>query len=155
LRFFFSTLPHWLMGALMLAGVSISFANVIARYLFGAALFWAEEVLVFMMIWGVFLGTVAAAYNREHLCMDLFSAGGPGGRLGRFLNAAMTLTLLACCGFLVFQSWKVVSLFFQGGSVSVSAGVPKWIPHAAIPVGFALTAVAVLARLRLYLTGKC
>jgi TRAP-type C4-dicarboxylate transport system permease small subunit len=36
----------------------------------------------------------------------------------------------------------------------VSAGVPKWIPHAALLVCFALTAVAVLLRLRFYLTGK-
>jgi TRAP-type C4-dicarboxylate transport system permease small subunit len=66
----------------------------------------------------------------------------------------MTVTLLACCVFMVIQSWQVVSLFYQGGVVSVSAGVPKWIPHAALLVGFALTAVAVLLRLRFYLTGK-
>jgi hypothetical protein len=29
--------------------------------------------------------------------------------------------------------------------VSVSAGMPKWIPHSAIFAGFALTALAVLA----------
>lgn len=64
------------------------------------------------------------------------------------------MTLLGCCIFMLVQSWQVVTLFYQGGVVSVSAGVPKWISHAALPAGFALTALAVLVRLRLYLTGK-
>lgn len=153
MRFVFVTLPHWALGCLMLAGVAISFANVVARYAFGSALFWAEEVLVFIAIWGVFIGTAAAAYQRAHLSMDLFSARIPD-RLRLALNAAMVAALLACCAFMLVQSWKVVSLFHQGGVVSVSAGVPKWIPHAALPFGFALTALAVLARLRAYLTGK-
>lgn len=152
-RFLFVTLPHWLLGSLMLAGVAISFSNVVARYLFGHAIFWAEEVLVFVAIWGVFIGMAAAAYERAHLNMDLFS-NNISGRAKLALNAAMVVTLLACCGFMLVQSWKVVSLFYQSGVVSVSAGVPKWIPHAALPVGFALTAVAVLLRIRFYLVGK-
>lgn len=153
MRFLFVRLPHFILGSLMLVGVAISFSNVIARYAFGHALFWAEEVLVFIAIWGVFIGAAAAAYDRAHLSMDLFSNSikGPWRLL---LNAAMVVTLLACCGFMMVQSWQVVSLFYQGGVVSVSAGVPKWIPHAAILAGFTLTAVAVLVRLRQYLTGK-
>lgn len=153
MRFLFVRLPHLAMGSLMLAGVAICFANVVSRYLFGHAFFWAEEVMVFLVIWGVFLGVAAAAYDRAHLKMDLFSQA-LKGRAARVLDAAATATLLACCAFMLVQSWQVVALFYQGGVVSVSAGVPKWISHAALPVGFALTALAVLVRLRLYLTGK-
>lgn len=152
-RFVFGTVPHWLLGALMLAGVAISFANVIGRYVFGHPLFWAEEVLVFMLIWGVFIGTAAAAFDRRHLVMDLFTADLRGG-WRRAVGAATVVALLLCCGFMALQSWKVVRLFFESGSVSVSAGVPKWIPHSAILVGFVLTAVAVLCALRRYLDGK-
>jgi C4-dicarboxylate transporter DctQ subunit len=152
-RFVFVTLARWVLGWLMLAGVTISFSNVLARYAFGRALFWAEEVLVFLAIWGVFIGMAAAAYERAHLNMDLFSAS-IRGRAKLAVNAAMVAVLLATCGFMLVQSWQVVSLFWQSGAVSVSAGVPKWIPHAAVLVGFALTAIAVLARLRFYLTGR-
>jgi TRAP-type C4-dicarboxylate transport system permease small subunit len=125
----------------------------VSRYLFGHAFFWAEEVMVFLAIWGVFIGVAAAAYDRAHLKMDLFSQAFRG-RAATVLNAAAAATLLGCCVFMLVQSWQVVSLFYQGGVVSVSAGVPKWMAHAALPVGFALTALAVLVRLRLYLTGK-
>ena len=153
MRFLFVRLPWVLMGGLMLAGVAICFANVVSRYLFGHAFFWAEEVMVFLTIWGVFIGVAAAAYDRAHLKMDLFShAFGAGA--ARATNVALTATLLGCCVFMLVQSWQVVALFYQAGVVSVSAGVPKWISHAALPAGFAFTALAVVVRLRFYLTGK-
>ena len=153
MRFLFVRLPHFIMGSLMLAGVAICFGNVVARYVFGAALFWAEEVMVFLAIWGVFIGVAAAAYDRAHLNMDLFTQKF-SVRSRRVLAVLITATLLGCSAFMLVQSWQVVLLFYQGGVVSVSAGVPKWIPHAAVPAGFALLALAVLVRLRQYLGGK-
>jgi TRAP-type C4-dicarboxylate transport system permease small subunit len=153
MRFLFVTLARGVMGIVMLAGVAICFANVVARYFFGYALFWAEEVMVFLTIWGVFIGVAAAAYERAHLNMDLFSQTFTGNVLA-FLNALVTAVLLASCVFMIVQSWQVVTLFYQGGVKSVSAGVPKWISHLALPVGFTLMALAVLARLPLYLRGR-
>ena len=153
MKFVFVTLPRWVMGVVMLAGVAVCFANVVARYLFGHAFFWAEEVMVFLMIWGVFLGVAAAAYERAHLNMDLFS-NSFRGRTAYALNVALVAVLLAACIFMVVQSWQVVTLFYQGGVRSVSAGVPKWISHSALPVGFALMALAVLVRIRYYLGGR-
>jgi C4-dicarboxylate transporter DctQ subunit len=141
MRFVFVTLARGVMGILMLAGVAICFANVVARYLFGYALFWAEEVMA------------AAAYERAHLNMDLFSSTFRGTTL-QVLNALLVAVLLASCAFMIVQSWQVVTLFYQGGVRSVSAGVPKWLAQSALPVGFALMALAVLSRLRLYLSGR-
>ena len=152
-KFLFSTVPERILGALMLVGIAINFAGVVSRYAFGKAIFWSEEVLVFMTIWGVFVGLAAIAYRGEHLNMDLFSS--------RFtdiwkllLNALIVFTLLACCGFMTVQSWTIVSLFAQTGQVSVTAGIPKAIPHAALLVGFILTALAVVVRIRSYLSGR-
>jgi TRAP-type C4-dicarboxylate transport system permease small subunit len=145
--------PRWLLGTLMLAGVAINFANVVGRYAFGRALFWAEEAMVFLTIWGVFVGMAAIAYRGEHLNMDLFSqALAPRWRTA--INAAVLVALLACCAFVAVQSFQVVALFARAGQVSVAAGIPKAIPHAALAVGFVLTGLAVLVRIRAYLSGK-
>lgn len=152
-RFAFVTVPSWILGTLMLTGIAINFANVVSRYLFGHALFWAEEVMVFITIWGVFVGMGAIAYNGDHLRMDLFSAWVRGPwRL--VLNGFTAVALVACCVFALTQSVRVVALFVETGSVSVSAGVPKVIPHAALAAGFALTILAVVVRIRSYFTGK-
>jgi TRAP-type C4-dicarboxylate transport system permease small subunit len=152
-RLLFVSLPRWIMGGALIAGLAINLANVIGRYAFGFSLHWAEEVLVYLMIWGVFIGVAAVAYKGEHLNMDLFSSS-MGRPWSTIINACMVLILLLCCGFAISQSWKVVSLFVQAGQVSVAAGIPKAIPHAALLVGFSLMLLAVLARIRSYLTGK-
>ena len=152
-RFVFEALPNRLMGALLLAGVGINFANVVGRYVFGRAVFWAEEVLVFMTIWGVFLGMIAIAHGGAHLTMDLLSSR-LTGRARTVVNGFAAGAIVACSGFVMIQSYRIVVLFAQTGQVSVAAGVPKAIAHAALLVGFALTAIAVLVRLRAYLTGK-
>lgn len=137
----------------MLGGVAINFANVVGRYAFGHALFWAEETMVFITIWGVFIGMAVIAWRGEHLNMDLFSAA-LRGRARLALNGLIAATLVACCLFAAVQSWQVTLLFAQANQVSVSAGIPKAIPHAALLVGFALTAAVVLVRLRAYLSGR-
>jgi TRAP-type C4-dicarboxylate transport system permease small subunit len=152
-RFAFVTLPHWILGTLMLLGIAINFANVIGRYAFGYAFFWAEETMVFITIWGVFVGMAAITFNGDHLSMDLFSAA-IRGRWRAVVNGLAVSVMIACCLFVVTQSYQVVALFAQAKQVSVSAGIPKAIPHAAILAGFALAALAVVVRIRSYLSGK-
>ena len=95
----------------------------------------------------------AIAYNGDHLNMDLFSEA-IRGRWRTALNAAVVAALVACCVFVAIQSFQVVALFAAAGQVSVAAGIPKAIPHAALAVGFVLTAAAVVVRIRSYLAGK-
>ena len=152
-RFLFATLPGAVLGALMLVGIAINFANVVSRHLFGQAIFWTEEVLVFMTIWGVFLGMVRIAYNGEHLNMDLFSAQ-IRGRWRTALNGVTVALMLAVCAFVAMQSWTTVRLFAQTGQVSVAAGIPKAIPHSALLAGFVLTAAAIVVRIRAYVSGR-
>jgi TRAP-type C4-dicarboxylate transport system permease small subunit len=151
--FLLRTVPGWILGTIMLVGVALCFANVVSRYVFGNAIFWAEEILVFLTIWGIFIGTAAAAYDGAHLNMDLFQRAVPGAARAA-LNLVIALTIIACCVFGAWQSYTVVKLFAAGGQMTVAAQIPKAIPHAALLAGFALTALAVLVRIRAYVSGR-
>lgn len=153
LAFTFITVPELIMGTLMLVGVAINIANVIGRYLFGYAFFWAEEIMVFITIWGVFIGLAAMTYRGDYLNMDLFSRAFTG-RARLVLNGVIAITLLACCAFMIMQSYRVVTMLAAAGQVSVSASIPKQIPHAALLVGFIFTVLAIIVRVRSYITGK-
>jgi TRAP-type C4-dicarboxylate transport system permease small subunit len=149
----FVRVPHLVMGTLLFLAIAINLANVVGRYGFGAALFWAEEIMIYMVIWSVFLGGVAIAYRGEHISMDLFSSRFRGvWRVA--LNTIVTVLFLAGTLFVIVQSSRVVSLHLRTGMVSVAAGVPMYIPHAALLIGFTLMLLAVLVRLRAYATGK-
>jgi TRAP-type C4-dicarboxylate transport system permease small subunit len=152
-RVAFGTVPRLVLGTLMLVAVGINFANVVGRYLLGEALFWAEEILVYLVIWGVFVGFAAIAADGAHLNMDLFSSRLPG-HWKTAVNALMAAAFVACGAFMIAQSWQVVALFVDAGQVSVAARVPKAVPHAALIFGFALAVLAVVVRIRSYLRGK-
>ena len=151
-RLVFERIPHWILGTLMLTGIAIIFANVVGRYVFGYALFWAEETLVYLTIWGVGIGLAAVTFKGEHLNMDLFSSRLRGrGKL--LMDGLILVAFIVCFGFVIRQSYQVVTLFMQSGAVSVSAGIPKAIPHAALLVGFVLALLAALMRFRNHLKG--
>lgn len=145
--------PRLVAGLLLLAGVAINFANVIGRYVFGSAIFWAEEIMVFLLIWGVFVGAVAVAWRGGHLRMDLFST-----RLEtpwrEVVNALTVIAFIGCCLFVAVQSWGVTMLFARSGQVSVTAGVPMTVAHGALLLGFVAMVIAVLVRLRAYFSGR-
>lgn len=141
-----SRLPHQLLATLMLVGVALNGANVIGRYFFGAPIFWAEEVMVYLMIWGVFIGLVAVTYEGQHISMDLLVDRLPARWLAT-REVVMTLVLAATAVYVAAQSWQIVRMFADTGAVSASAGVPKALSHAGLLLGFALAAVAAFVRL--------
>jgi TRAP-type C4-dicarboxylate transport system permease small subunit len=148
----FVKLPYLITGALLLVAIGINFANVIGRYVFATPIFWTEEVLVFIVVWSVFIAMSSIAYRGGHVTMDLFYARftRPWKKL---VNGAVAGLFIACGVFVVLQSYQVVSLHIRMGAVSVAAGAPLVIPHAALLVGFALMVLAVLCRVRAYVDG--
>jgi TRAP-type C4-dicarboxylate transport system permease small subunit len=152
LQTIFITIPHVIIGIIFLVAVLINIVNVIGRYLFSYPIFWAEEVLVFMVVWGVFIAAASITFNGAHLSMDLFYAKlkSPWRQV---VNTMIVACLLACTLFAAAQSYKVVTLYIHNGTVSTAAEIPLYIPHAALLVGFVLMALAVLVRLRDYLNG--
>ena len=152
LHLLFVRVPHVITGIIFLVACGINIANVIGRYVFSYPIFWAEEVLVFMVIWAVFLSAVAITFNGAHLSMDLFYAKlkSPWRQV---VNVLIVASLLASTMFAAAQSYRVVSLYIRNGTVSTAAEVPLYIPHAALLVGFSLMSLAVIVRLKDYLRG--
>ena len=81
-------LPLTLAALLLLGAIAINFANVVARYLLLASIYWADEAMVFLVIWSMFLAAVAVTYDGSQLTMDLFLARLPL-LLQRVLNGAI------------------------------------------------------------------
>lgn len=149
----FIKLPHLITGTLLLIAIAINIANVIGRYVFGSAIFWTEEILLYILVWSVFIAAATITYRGEHLCMDLF-VGMIRSPWKQILNGISAALFVACCAVVLTQSYKVFMLHYQNGTESMAAGLPMTIPHGAFLLGFALMLVAVLLRIRAYVSGK-
>jgi TRAP-type C4-dicarboxylate transport system permease small subunit len=138
--------PLTLAALLLLVAIAINFANVVARYAFLAAFYWAEEVMIYLSIWSIFLAAAAVTYDGKHLTMDLFFARlAPSRR--RALQAFIAAGCVATFGLMAWQSFEVVRLLARNDQRSIALDMPMVVPHAALLVGFALCAAAVVCRL--------
>jgi TRAP-type C4-dicarboxylate transport system permease small subunit len=144
LRLVLRDIPRVAIGVIILAAIAINFANIVGRYAFSAPLPWAEEVLVFLVIWGVCLGASAVTYDNRHLDMDLFAGVFPP-RLRAVLEIAKLLAMAGFCAYTAANAATIVALMARNGQVSITAGVPMTIPYAAFVAGFALIVAAAVA----------
>ena len=137
----------------------ITFANVIARYVFNSNFLWALELTVFLFAWLVLLGISYAVKKNAHLGVDaLTNLLGPG------LRRILALVAVACClaySLLLLKGswdywWKFATTasFLEVNDIPMPGvlqfladwmndgepyeKLPRYIPYAVLPIGLAL-----------------
>jgi TRAP-type C4-dicarboxylate transport system permease small subunit len=134
--------------------VLLNFINVIGRYLFGLSLLGSDEVQVFIMVAMTFLGAAVVTRRNQHLRMDVLVRFFPKPvQVG--LRIAEQLLLVTLAGFVVWQSYNYALRMFSFGRTSDMAGVPMWIPHGTVTLGFALILIlAIWGGIRMAVTRR-
>jgi TRAP-type transport system small permease protein len=126
--------------------VLLNFTNVVGRYLFGISLLGSDELQVFIIVGVTFLGAAVVTRRNQHLRMDVLVQFMPAP-LRLALRVTEQLLLIALAGFVISQSFFYARQMLRIGRTSDMAGVPMWIPHGAVALGFALILIVVLWRL--------
>jgi TRAP-type C4-dicarboxylate transport system permease small subunit len=126
--------------------VLLNFTNVVGRYLFGISLLGSDEVQVFIIVCVTFLGAAVVTQRNQHLRMDVLLQFMPDP-LCVALRAAEQLLLVVIAGFVLTQSFFYARQMLRIGRTSDMAGVPMWIPHGAVALGFALILIVTVWRL--------
>lgn len=144
-RVAFHRIPLGLAGMLLIAGVGVNLANVIGRYAFHYAIYWAEEAMIYMAIWSIFLAAIAIAYDRADLTMGLLSArlASPWKQIADGMMTAITAVV---CFFMAAQSLAMIRTLIRNSQNSLALEVPMWIPQSSLLFGFLMIAVAVIVR---------
>jgi TRAP-type C4-dicarboxylate transport system permease small subunit len=117
--------------------VLLNFANVVGRYLLGVSLLGSDEVQVFIMVGMTFIGAAVVTRRNAHLRMDVLLRFLPVPVL-MLLRLLEQVLLVALAGFVISQSYFYAWQMWRIGRTSDMAGVPMWIPHAMVALGFAL-----------------
>ena len=126
--------------------VLLNFANVVGRYALGISLLGADEVQIFIMVALTFIGAAIVSRRNMHLRMDVLVRFLPP-RVRVALHVLEQLLLAVLAGFVLVQSYDYAQRMLQLGRTSDMAGVPMWIPHGTVALGFALVLIVVLWRL--------
>ncbi len=162
----------------------VTFANVIARYVFNANILWALETTVFLFAWLVLIGASYCVKTRAHLGVDVvLNSVSPGAR-----RVLALLSVAACLVFSVLlligswnywapfaalpmldgtlkdQAWYEVNDipmlgFLRFIEASMNQGeayekLPRFIPYAALPIGLLLLTLRFLQVAWKVITGE-
>jgi TRAP-type C4-dicarboxylate transport system permease small subunit len=142
-----------LLGLALIIAVLINFVNVVGRYIFGSTFISADEVQIYIMVYIAFLGAAVATWRRIHLRMDVLVQRLPGG-IKAVLAAAELVLILVLASLVLYVSSGYVTQMAGLDARSQNAGIPMWIPHSALVLGFGLIAVlAVLQIIQLFRKG--
>jgi TRAP-type C4-dicarboxylate transport system permease small subunit len=135
-----------LAAVLLVASVLLNFANVIGRYFFSTSIFWAEEVMLYLMVSCVFLGNGAVAWSGRQLRMDVIVKMMPAA-VEKALALLSELVLIAVAVIIVAFAWPVIRDLWLFDQRSQSADIPMVIPQAMVPIGLSIMAMLVAIRL--------
>jgi C4-dicarboxylate transporter DctQ subunit len=135
-----------LAAAALLCIVAINGSNVVARYFFGSPFSWAEELMLFLMIFSVFSASVAVTWRNLHIRIDtLVDQLSPVlQRLTRVIAAVASIAILSTA---MMASFRIVSLLKGFDQRSDALDAPMWIPQSFVTIGLALIALTIAARL--------
>ncbi len=128
-----------LLGALAL-GVGI--AQVIGRYLDPAdAIDWAEEVIVYLVVWATMIVSSQLVRGDGHVRPDLVLRLLPpqGQRWAEMFNCLVALVF--CAGMVWYGGGIVRTSWMLDETSSTALAFPMWLYYLALPVGGALMLV--------------
>jgi C4-dicarboxylate transporter, DctQ subunit len=141
-----------LIGVLGLLAMLVGLVQVAGRYIAPRyAISWAEEVIVYLIVWGIMLAASQLVRTDGHVRPDLVLRAVPP-RVQRWMEVLNCIAALVFCVGLVWYGWSIVATSWQLDERSSSdLQFPMWLYSAAIPTGALLMSGRYLARLYRYL----
>jgi C4-dicarboxylate transporter DctQ subunit len=141
-----------LIGLLGIAAMLVGVVQVAGRYIAPRyAISWAEEVIVYLVVWGVMLAASQLVRTDGHVRPDLVLRAVPAPAQ-RWLEVLNCIAALVFCVGLAWYGWSIVATSWQLDERSSSdLQFPMWLYSAAIPTGALLMSGRYLARLYRYL----
>jgi C4-dicarboxylate transporter, DctQ subunit len=143
---------RFLIGVLGTLAMLVGLVQVVGRYVAPRyAISWAEEVIVYLIVWGIMLAASQLVRTDGHVRPDLVLRAAPA-RIQRWMEVINCIAALAFCAGLAWYGWSIVTTSWQLDERSSSdLQFPMWLYSAAIPLGATLMTGRYLIRLYRYL----
>ena len=141
-----------LVGLLGLFAMVIGLWQVVGRYLDPAhAISYAEEMIVYLVIWAVMISSSQLVRRDGHVRPDLVVRLLPV-RVVRWVEVFNCLAAIAFSAALVWYGWQIVSTSLLINELSATdLQFPMWLYYLSLPVGSGLMLIRYVIRLVRYL----
>ena len=142
-----STVAGWCSAAMIVAGVGITCQMIFIRFVLNGSTVWQTEAVIYLAIASTLVGLPYVQRLRGHVNVDLVPLS--MGPRARYFMAIFTLSLsTVMVAIMLWHGYEFWHLAFERNWKSDTIwGVRLWIPYAALPIGFALFLLQLIADL--------
>ena len=134
MRYLLGKIEDIICAICLIVMTTLTFANVIARYVFSASFSFSEEITTYLFVLLSLIGSAAAARRKAHLgftaIVDLLPAG--------LRRAIATMSYLMATLFSAALFWYGISMVqsqIYHGQVTAGMQWPEWVFGAFVPLG--------------------
>ncbi len=148
-----STVAGWCSAAMIVAAVMITCQMIFIRFVLNGSTIWQTEAVIYLVIAATLIGLPYVQRLRGHVNVDLIPLALP--KRARFAMCLLTLGLsIAIVAVMLFYGYEYWHFAWERGWRSDTVwGVRLWIPYLAIPIGFGLLLLQLIADLVAVLIG--
>lgn len=142
-----STLAGWASAGMIVAAVAITCQMIFVRFVLNGSTVWQTEAVIYLMVAATLVGLPYVQRLRGHVNVDLIPLSLPPRF--RFPLCMLTLSLsILIVGVMLYYGYEYWHFAWDRGWRSDTVwGVRLWIPYLAIPVGFGLLLLQLIADL--------
>lgn len=142
-----STLCGYASAGMIVVAVGITLQLIFVRFVLNQSTIWQTEAVVYLMVGATLVGLPYVQLLRGHVNVDLVPLMLPPP----FRRALALLVLgatIAVIGVMLFYGWEMFDIARRRGWRSDTVwGAPLWAPYLALPVGFGLFLLQLVADL--------
>lgn len=148
-----STFAGWCSAAMIVAAVAITCQMIFVRFVLNASTIWQTEAVIYLVIAATLIGLPYVQRLRGHVNVDLFPLWlAPRARLVlAVITLSLSILIVAVMLVYGFEYWHFA--FERNWRSDTVWGVRLWIPYIAIPIGFGLLLLQLIADLVAVLLG--
>lgn len=140
-----STLAGWCSAAMIVAAVGITCQMIFIRFVLNGSTIWQTEAVIYLAIGATLIGLPYVQRLRGHVNVDLIPlALGPSARFGlAMFTLSLSIVMVAIMLWYSYEFWHLT--WARNWKSDTVWGVRLWIPYLALPVGFALFLLQLIA----------
>ncbi|MGC9418053.1 MAG: TRAP transporter small permease [Rhodovulum sp.] len=148
-----STLAGWCSAAMIVTAVAITCQMIFIRFVLNGSTVWQTEAVVYLMIAATLIGLPYVQRLRGHVNVDLVPLWmGRRARMGlAVVTLSVSILIVAVMFWYGFEFWHFA--WDRGWRSDTVWGPKLWIPYLALPLGFGLLLLQLVADLVAILIG--
>lgn len=137
---FLSNIEYWFLALAMLFTTFLLFTNVVLRYVFNSAIFWAEEVLRYLIVWITFIGMATCVAKGSHISLDTIMMVLPENKK-RLVRLGVNIVGVIFSLLIFWYSLQLTLTVKATNQLSATiGGFPMYIVYSCMPLGSFLAA---------------